>query len=105
MCCSLPIRIGIVIPITILLSLPFILSQAGIPREWNRNAVLSKCLILDIYTDNYQCSYECNCVESCIPDPSNPSNPPNCQTICDTCYQTCYRGWITVGIYNVTANL
>lgn len=79
---------------TLMFLIPCILFNVGVGREWNKNAIMSKCLVIDHNIIESKCSYKCNCQIVCL------EKPFNCYNICNLCWKTCYNGYVNVLINN-----
>lgn len=93
--CNIYCRILTCSIFTLVFLIPCILFNIGIGREWNKNAVVSKCFILGYDIMESKCSYKCNCQLVCL------GKPYDCHNICDLCWKTCYNGYVDVFINKI----
>jgi hypothetical protein len=102
MCCNIYSRVITGIISVLILLIPCILFNSGVGREWNKNAVGSKCFIVDHIIAENKCSYACNCGNVCITIPDQEGGTiTRCRNECDTCWKLCYNGNIVVEVNNL----
>jgi hypothetical protein len=102
MCCNIYSRVITGTISVLILLIPCILFNSGVGREWNKNAVGTKCFIIDYIIVENECPYNCDCKTVCeiVPD-GDGGKVTKCFTECDTCLKVCYNGNVVVYINNI----
>lgn len=96
MCCNIYSRVIIGIAFTLVFLIPCILFNVGVGREWNKKAIMTKCLIVDYIIIESKCGYDCNCETVCEIIDDEGEKITHCYNQCEVCWKICYNGYVDV---------
>lgn len=93
MCCNIYYRVTIYSVFILIFLIPCIIFNVGVGREWNKNAMMSKCLIVDYVITESKCGYDCNVRIVCE---DIEAQGVTCYKKWDICWKICYNGYVIV---------